>query len=77
MSSSAADEKAPPPSFICPLTLETMSDPVTAADGHSYERQAIAEWLKKSNLSPLTGQALAHKQLIASHALRNAIQEYE
>ena len=49
--------------------------PVTAADGHSYERTAIEQWLASSDLSPLTGQRLPHKQLTRSHALRNAIEE--
>ena len=66
-----------PPSFICPLTLEIMSDPATAADGHSYEHAAISQWLSTSQLSPLTGEQLAHKNLMRSHALRNAIQEFQ
>ncbi|KAL1529943.1 hypothetical protein AB1Y20_000871 [Prymnesium parvum] len=65
-----------PPSFVCPLTLELMSDPATAADGHSYEMSAITQWLRTSNLSPLTGEPLAHKNLTRSHALRNAIEEF-
>ena len=36
---------AAPPSFVCPLTLELMKDPVTAADGHSYECDAITREL--------------------------------
>lgn len=66
-----------PPAFICPITCEVMKDPVTAADGHSYEASAIMQWLASSNISPLTGQPLPNKQLARSHALRNAIQEHE
>ena len=66
-----------PPSFICPLTLEIMSDPVTAADGHSYESEAIRTWFKTSNMSPLTGLPMQSKKLIPSHALRNAIVEFQ
>jgi len=54
-----------------------MTDPVTAADGHSYEHTAIKRWLQGSNLSPLTGQPLQHKRLTRSHALRNAIEEHQ
>lgn len=72
-SSGAADV---PPSFVCPLTLEIMQDPATAADGHSYEYSAISKWLETSKLSPLTGNELPHKQLTRSHALRNAIEEH-
>ena len=64
-------EDSVPPSFVCPLTLEPMIDPVTAADGHSYECDAITKWLQESNLSPLTGEALPHKRLTRSHAPRH------
>ena len=73
----AADDDAElPPAFICPITQEVMRDPVTAADGHSYEASAITTWLASSDLSPLTGQPLVHKELTRSHALRNAIEEH-
>ena len=58
MADNADDET--PESFICPLTLEIMTDPVTAADGHSYECAAITAWLRSSALSPLTGEQLPH-----------------
>jgi len=72
-----AEDAEHPPAFVCPITQEVMRDPVTAADGHSYEASAIATWLRSSDLSPLTGQRLQHKNLTRSHALRNAIQEHE
>ena len=31
-----------PAEFICPITFDTMRDPVVASDGNSYERKAIA-----------------------------------
>ena len=40
-----------------------MSDPVTAADGFTYEREALAEWLEQSDMSPVTGAVLANKTL--------------
>jgi len=65
-----------PPSFICPITHELMKDPVTTADGQSYEHEAIAQWLQASSLSPLTGAELRTKSLTRNHALRNAIDEF-
>ena len=65
--------------FICPITQEIMTDPVIAADGFSYERTAIEQWIKvKGNaaLSPCTGQPLAHTQVIPNITLKNAIQDY-
>ena len=35
----------PPTEFSCPITYLTMADPVVAADGRSYERAAIQQWL--------------------------------
>jgi len=49
---------------VCPITHEPMQDPVSAADGQTYERCAIEEWLKKENaISPLTGEPLKDKTL--------------
>merc|ERR1740130_699203 len=38
----------PPREFICPITLSVMDSPVIAADGFSYEQEAITKWFKKS-----------------------------
>ena len=37
-----------PDDFVCPITQELMVDPHVCADGHSYERDAIAAWLGKA-----------------------------
>ena len=43
--------------FLCPLTKELMRDPVSASDGHAYERGAIEAWLAKGNTkSPMTNE---------------------
>lgn len=47
-----------PTEFVCAITYEVMSDPVTTADGHVYEREAIAEWLREHHTSPRTGAQL-------------------
>ena len=56
----------------CPITYEPMRDPVVAADGHTYERTAIARWLLTSNRSPLTGLILPHRQLVPNYMLRSS-----
>lgn len=61
---------------ICPITHEIMEEPVICADGHSYERKAIAEWLSQNKTSPLTGAKLPHMELVPNHALRNLIEEF-
>jgi hypothetical protein len=54
----------------CPITHERMVDPVIAADGFSYEREAITKWLQTSRVSPMTGAELSHRQVVPNHALR-------
>ena len=52
-----------------------MSDPVATVDGQTYERSAIAKWLKRKKTSPLTGMTLETTALIPNHALRKLIEE--
>lgn len=60
-----------PDEFLDPITKKPMQDPVVAADGYSYERTAIKEWiLKKKLISPKTGEALKSPALITNHTLR-------
>lgn len=66
-----------PDTFFCPITLDVMECPFVAADGFSYEYEAIAEWFKKGNKSsPQTGAMLAHTELIENISLRIAINEF-
>ncbi len=51
----------------------TMVDPTIAADGHTYERRAIQDWLTHSRMSPVTGQPLSHTRLVSNQAARLAI----
>ena len=59
----------------CPITGEPMEHPVVAADGHTYERAAIARWLQASDKSPLTGSVLPHKELVPNYGLLSTLQE--
>jgi hypothetical protein len=46
-------------------------------DGHSYERKAIVDWLKRSNRSPLTNEVLADRTtMIENYALKSAIASF-
>ena len=72
-SSSSKDPLPNMPS--CPITGEPMLDPVVAADGHTYERAAIARWLQASDKSPLTGSILPHKELVPNYGLLSSLQE--
>lgn len=54
-----------------------MEDPVVLIDGHSYEKQAIANWLKNNNRSPMTNEVIKPKTMIPNHALRKSIDNYK
>lgn len=69
------DAEALPNMPCCPITGEPMADPVVAADGHTYERSAIARWLTTSNKSPMTGSILGHKELVPNYGLMSSVQE--
>ncbi|CAF1207109.1 unnamed protein product [Rotaria magnacalcarata] len=52
--------------LTCSLTRATVTDPVVAADGFTYERTAIENWLKANDCSPMTNEKLAHKDLTSN-----------
>lgn len=64
-----------PRSIYCPITYMPMMDPVVAADGHSYERNAIKTWFEKAKTSPVTRESLPNTSLLPNHALRGTISE--
>jgi len=76
-SPSTHQDAEPPDGLLCPITNELMEDPVLCADGHSYERTSIQEWLQSHHTSPLTGMTLEHKLLVPNHALRKVAEEWQ
>lgn len=74
--SDAPDEDGLPHVFICPITREIMEDPVTAADGHTYDKSAIETWLRNRQTSPKTNLRLPHTNLVPNQVLKAAIQEW-
>ncbi|CAN6214968.1 unnamed protein product [Urochloa humidicola] len=76
-SSRPLDEICTPSYFICPISQDVMNDPHIAADGFTYEAQAIQSWLDSGHdTSPMTNMRLEHDELIPNRALRSAIQEW-
>ncbi|XP_038686371.1 U-box domain-containing protein 32 isoform X2 [Tripterygium wilfordii] len=67
-----------PSHFVCPILQEVMKDPQIAADGFTYEAEAIRGWLKSGHsTSPMTNLKLEHCNLVPNYALYEAIQEWE
>ena len=65
-----------PNEFKCSITMEIMQDPVIAADGHTYERAAITQWLVHHNTSPKTNAVLPNRTLIPIHGLKSRIRDW-
>nr|XP_018685493.1 PREDICTED: U-box domain-containing protein 33-like isoform X2 [Musa acuminata subsp. malaccensis] len=66
-----------PSYFICPIFQEVMSDPLIAADGFTYEAEAIKGWIDSGHeTSPMTNLQLPNCELIPNRTLRSAIQEW-
>ncbi|OAY79233.1 U-box domain-containing protein 21 [Ananas comosus] len=66
-----------PAHFRCPISLDLMRDPVTAATGITYDRQSIETWLELGNGScPVTARPVANEELIPNHAIRRMIQDW-
>jgi len=66
-----------PPSFICPISTELMTDPVMLLEtGTTYERKCIQEWLQHHDNDPSTGLHLKSKAIVGVLALKNAIEEW-
>ncbi|KAL4377202.1 hypothetical protein GQ457_02G003940 [Hibiscus cannabinus] len=60
-----------PPHFLCPLSLELMTDPVIVASGQTYDRTSIHKWLGSGlTICPMTRQMLKHTNLIPNHTIK-------
>ncbi|KAJ8569812.1 hypothetical protein K7X08_006389 [Anisodus acutangulus] len=63
--------------FRCPITLEIMSDPVTIASGHTYDRSSILKWFRAGNSTcPKTGERLTSIDLVPNLSLKVLIKQY-
>jgi hypothetical protein len=77
-SAHSEEEEEPPEDFFCPITQELMRDPVTLADGHTYDRTAIEKWLRRYKTSPKTGLPLDdHSIVIPNHLIRSMIDDWK
>ena len=76
--SDAAADVQIPSKFVCPLTLELMTDPLMSKYGHHFNRNAILEWLGNGNTTcPLTRKPLMPSNLIPNGNLRLEIRSWQ
>ncbi|KAI6686801.1 hypothetical protein NL676_032714 [Syzygium grande] len=72
-----SEERPVPSFFLCPILQEIMHDPQIAADGFTYEGEALREWWESGHdTSPMTNLKLSHLHLTPNHTLRSAIQDW-
>ena len=62
--------------LLCPLSKQLMTDPVLAADGVTYHRPAISEWMASKTLSPVLQTPLPHGGLVPNQAVKDAVLGY-
>ncbi|CAM8997860.1 unnamed protein product [Rhodiola kirilowii] len=70
-------QSGPPSHFFCPILQEVMTEPCVAADGYTYDRNAIEKWLEKKENSPMTNLPMPSKNLIPNYTLLSAIMEWK
>ncbi|XP_062173012.1 U-box domain-containing protein 33-like isoform X2 [Alnus glutinosa] len=72
-----SEERPVPSYFLCPILQEIMHDPQVAADGFTYEGEAMRGWLENGReTSPMTNLKLSHLHLTPNNTLRLAIQDW-
>ncbi len=66
-----------PREFVCPISMDLMSDPVVGNDGQTYERSAIETWISQHSTSPITRQPMNLDNLRPNFALRAALERWK
>ena len=75
MTEPTTSNKKIPRSFICPLKLDVMYEPVIDGEGNTFEKRALLQWLSLHGVSPISRQPLHPKQVLPNYALRDTIHE--
>ena len=65
-----------PEELRCPITNELMDDPVMAADGYTYDRSSIADWIEFNYTSPTTGARIS-SELIPNNDKKVLINQWK
>lgn len=66
-----------PEDLQCPITMEKMIEPVTASDGHTYDRHAIQNSFNSGNMrSPMTNKDLTCQYLTPNFAMKSRIENW-
>jgi hypothetical protein len=75
--SNLEDEEGLPEDFICPISNNPMTHPVTLCGcgcGYSYEESDITSWLEKNNTCPMSRCELTTKNFVPNRPLKSGIE---
>ncbi len=74
-----ADFKDVPPEFLCPISMEIMTNPTLNEAGQTYEYQSIVQWYAEGHRTdPLTRKEIKNVAiLIPVHSLKSRILEWK
>jgi U-box domain len=65
-----------PEEFICPLTLQVMTNPVVNRQGNRYEKAALVKWLSLNTACPLTRNPIRLSDFIRDTNLQQKIKQW-
>lgn len=65
-----------PKSMLCIISEQIMKEPVITADGYTYEKEAIEEWLLTHDNDPQNQEPLPHKNLTPNRTLKSDIEQH-
>lgn len=65
-----------PRSFLCPISMELMTEPVVCPSGVTYDRKSITQWIQEHHSDPATHASLRNDNLYPNLTLRDMIQEW-
>ena len=66
-----------PDHLLCPITREMFRDPVVLVEsGHTYEREAIEQHLRRSQIDPRSNVRIGSKRLIANISMRMTVEAW-
>lgn len=65
-----------PEKYLCPLTRQVMTHPMTSRDGITFERDAILKWLDIVDVCPVTGNPLCPSKIIPNKKLELEIERW-
>jgi len=63
--------------WLCPISLTLMTTPMVAADGYTYEKTAIEQWLQTHTTSPMDRSPILDRRLYKNTALIIVIQAWK